>query len=193
MGVATLRSAAAVAREVRRRVREDLPGLVRDVDVDLELDEDYGESQSTEDVSASATSDHLGTTNHLDRNLPAEGQQLPKQQANGHGFSPFTASRPLSSQRPSTVPSCNSEVAGGARHGSWGSEPCVSDDSLSNSRPEIQTTISGERRLQQVTLVWERGSESRQARVPTMRFEQGVRWTPIREGWREGFRENHEE
>merc|ERR1711879_149295 len=98
------------------------------------------------------------------------GQLLSKEQSRGHGSSSSTASRSLSSQRPSTQPSCNSKMASGARHGSWGSESCISDNSLGNSRPEIQTTLSRERRLKQVSLVWERGSESRQARVPTMRL-----------------------
>lgn len=39
---------------------------------------------------------------------------------------------------------------------------------------------AAERKLQKVTLLWERGPESRQARVPTLRLEQDFNWTDPR-------------
>jgi len=124
---ATLRGATALARVARKRIMAALPGVVRDVDIDLELDETV-----PEDV-------------------------------------PSTVLTP--SESPVTTATCESRMGGaGHHHGSWGMEPCMAPA----TKP-----AAPKRSLQQVTLVWERGAESREARVPSLRHEQSFTWTPV--------------
>lgn len=171
----TVQTASLVARAVRHRILAALPGLVRAVDVDLELDElDEEVAASSDSVTAAAA--------EADASAPDAAR----------------ASRPRRSlfdvsASPGASRSCSVD---GRSHGSWGGEACVAPAPLAlpprgvSAAPRSATLLSSggrgaetPRELQKVTLIWERGVESRQARVPTMRFEHKVRWTPMRSSW----------
>jgi len=138
----SIREAAAVARAARARVLSALPGIVRDIDMDLELSEtETAASQESADLEA-ADSDAL------------------RERANGHAS--CSAASSLATGQPS--------------HGSW--DPCPGAVSTAELAERMRARERG--RLQRVTLIWERGPESREARVPTLRHDQRATWTPAR-------------
>lgn len=144
----TIRSAAVVARAARSRVLAELPGIVRDIDLDLELDEGGG-------YAAPADS--------------GDSPVLPSVCAAG------AVGRLGASARPAA--SCpRTEVVGdqgAASQGRW-------DDELQADAPGPLAghlpRPDGSHELRRVTLIWERGSESREARVPTSRHSRSLTW-----------------
>eukprot|EP00930_Biecheleria_cincta_P056899 TRINITY_DN42914_c0_g1_i1.p1 TRINITY_DN42914_c0_g1~~TRINITY_DN42914_c0_g1_i1.p1 ORF type:complete len:431 (-),score=63.66 TRINITY_DN42914_c0_g1_i1:210-1358(-) len=144
----SVQTARAVARAARGRVLAALPGIVRDVDMNLQLD--VGES---EEAAAG----------------PSEGQLHADRQSIQAPVSSCTFSGSSMTDRRS--------------HGSWAAEPCL------GSSPEPARPLRGpddfkpkERRLNQVTLIWERGVEARKAkgdgRRKAYRYGQRKTWRP---------------
>lgn len=139
----SIQTVRSVARAARSRVLAALPGIVRDVDMNLQLD--VGES---EDSVA----------------RQSEGEFRDDRQS---------IHAPVSS--------CT--LADRRTHGSWTAEPCI------GSSPEPAKPLRGpddlkpkERRLNQVTLIWERGVEARRAkgdgRRKAYRYGQRKTWRP---------------
>lgn len=123
----SIREAGAVARAARIRVLRALPHVVRDVDLDLELeerDEQAPTSANTESPATACTAD--------------------------------------------TQPS----------HGSWERDPRSSSCLDRGPAPHLAARSEERGVLRHVTLIWERGSEAREARVPTFRHSELGTWTP---------------
>eukprot|EP00927_Polykrikos_kofoidii_P041349 TRINITY_DN35264_c0_g2_i1.p1 TRINITY_DN35264_c0_g2~~TRINITY_DN35264_c0_g2_i1.p1 ORF type:complete len:699 (+),score=79.21 TRINITY_DN35264_c0_g2_i1:48-2099(+) len=193
----TIRSATLVARAARASVLAAFPSIVRDIDVDLELaettpvaasdldgekhiefDED-GQSLRTSSSTRAASS--VGMTSFTTSPFVREAGSLAKGQQT-HGCwaddtspisrSPFSTFRTagLAAPRPSSRTS-------GAVGGSVGDAAGGTDECHDRARGT----------LQRMTLIWERGCESRQALVrPTLRHEDKSTWRPVRSHGGEG-------
>mmetsp|Transcript_59669 Transcript_59669/g.155175 ORF Transcript_59669/g.155175 Transcript_59669/m.155175 type:complete len:661 (-) Transcript_59669:170-2152(-) len=139
----TIRAATAVARAARVRVLSALPGVVRDIDMDLELSE-------TEETAS--THEHVDNAEAADSNIISENS----------GTQRSCSASSLATGQPS--------------HGRW--DPCPGAVSTAELAERMSSRERG--KLQRVTLIWERGPESREARVPALRHDQRATWTPAR-------------
>lgn len=177
----SLRLAAAVARAGRRRVLAALPRIVREIDLDLELSE-VGDASNSADAGADK-GDASGTIAAVQNSETVssklhDGAESPQHDGSQPGSACATGA--WAAERPG--------------HGNWHNDICA--PSAAAMKPGMAHFGPRERRdLRQVMLIWERGAESREARMPTIRHDQRATWTLSRtwpvasfpRGWRGGF------
>mmetsp|Transcript_52188 Transcript_52188/g.169514 ORF Transcript_52188/g.169514 Transcript_52188/m.169514 type:complete len:642 (+) Transcript_52188:64-1989(+) len=134
----TIRMASLVARAARARVLEQMPGVVRDIDLDLELSDQV------------LLPDRSRGGEELDTHSSADS-------------TPQSAC-PIRSG------------AGQPSQGTWTDDPCPSAGSSADLYDRLKGSERGN--LQRVTLIWERGPESREARVPTVWHDRRTKGAP---------------